>query len=214
MKLTFLLILAILSYSIEDRTCTAYSSISKSKYLTITPGNRYDCVYLDTIDFNSDTKEIEIYATVYNWRFTENFIYYGFTNNLVSSDKYPVLYTTKFNDYSSYSSSNSYYYNNYRYYDDFTYYFKIPKQTERYLYLSVPYSTTYLNWGYKVEIGVSSGLAIWAIILIIIAAIAVIAGIIVTIICCRRRRYGGYIAPVSGPIAPYSPVISPNPNVY
>ena len=38
-------------------------------------------------------------------------------------------------------------------------------------------------------------------------------GIITTIICCRRRRYS-YIAPVSGPIAPYSPLVSPYPNVY
>ena len=142
MKLIFLLILAILSYSIEERTCTVYGSISKSNYLTIKPDNKYYCVYLDTNDFDSNTKEIEIYATVYNGRFTETFMYYGFTNNIVSSDKYAVLYVTKYNDYSSYSSSNSYYYNNYRYYDDFTYYFKIPKQTERYLYLSVPYSTT------------------------------------------------------------------------
>ena len=214
MKLIFLLILAILSYSIEERTCTVYGSISKSNYLTIKPDNKYYCVYLDTNDFDSNTKEIEIYATVYNGRFTETFMYYGFTNNIVSSDKYAVLNTFKYNDYSSYSSSDYYSYNGYRYYDDYTYYFKIPKNYGRYLYISVPDSINYVGGGYKVEIGVSSGLAVWVIIVIIIAAIAVIAGIIVTIICCRRRRYGGYIAPVSGPIAPLSPMISPNPNVY
>ena len=203
-----------MSYSIEERTCTVYGSISKSNYLTIKPDNKYYCVYLDTNDFDSNTKEIEIYATVYNGRFTETLMYYGYTNNLVSPNKYAVLDTYKYNDYSSYSSSDYYSYNGYRYYEDYTYYFKIPKNYGRYLYISVPESINYVGGGYKVEIGVSSGLAVWVIIVIIIAAIAVIAGIIVTIICCRRRRYGGYIAPVSGPIAPLSPMSSPNPNVY
>jgi len=50
-----------LSYSTEERTCKIYGSITKSNYLTIKPDNKYYCVYLDTNDFDSNTKEIEIY---------------------------------------------------------------------------------------------------------------------------------------------------------
>ena len=130
-------------------------------------------------------------------------MYYEYSDSLVSTI---VLSSYKRYDYSSYSS----YYNGY--YDDFTYYFKIPKKNYRYLYLSILPSYSYSR-NDKVEIGVS-GLAVWIIAVIVVAAIIIIGGIITTIICCRRRKYRGYIAPVSGPIAPYSSMASPYPNVY
>ena len=203
MKLIFLLILAFLKYSIEATQWTRVGYISKSHSYTSKTNSASSCVYLDTNEFSSDISYIEIYVTTYNGRFTTQYMYYEYSNSLVSSI---VLSKNKYYDYSSYSS----YYNDY--YDDFTYYFKIPKRNYRYLYLSI-LPTYYWGWNSRVEIGVSSGLAVWIIAVIVVGAIIIIGGIITTIICCRRRRYS-YIAPVSGPIAPYSPVASPYPNVY
>ena len=202
MKLIFLLILAFLKYSIEATQWTRVGYISKSHSYTSKTNSASSCVYLDTNEFSSDINYIEIYVTTYNGRFTTQYMYYEYSNSLVSSI---VLSNPKYYDYSSYSS----YYNDY--YDDFTYYFKIPKRNYRYLYLSI-LPTYYWGWNSRVEIGVSSGLAVWIIAVIVVAAIIIIGGIITTIICCRRRRYS-YIAPVSGPIAPYSPM-APYPNVY
>ena len=202
MKLIFLLILAFLKYSIEATQWERVGYISKSQSYTLRTNSASSCVYLDTNEFSSDISYIEIYVTTYNGRFTTQYMYYEYSNSLVSSI---VLSNPKYYDYSSYSSYD------YGYYDDFTYYFKIPKRNYRYLYLSI-LPTYYWGWNSRVEIGVSSGLAVWIIAVIVVAAIIIIGGIITTIICCRRRRYS-YIAPVSGPIAPYSPM-APYPNVY
>ena len=218
MKLIFLLILPILNCETVYTICKIYASISKTSYKTIYPdytsSSNSICVYLDTNEFNSDDKYIEIYTTVYNGRFIRSDIYYDSTNIQPYYNQELSLTKKTGYDYSSYSSSNSYTYNSYHFYEDFTYYFKILKPNNRYLILHVPNSENYF-WrsGYRVEIGVSSGLAVWIIIIIVVAAIIIISGIITTIICCRRRRYS-YIAPVSGPIAPYSPLVSPYPNVY
>ena len=201
MKLIFLLILAFLKYSIEATQWERVGYISKSHSYTSKTNSPSSCVYLDTNEFSPDISYIEIYVTTYNGRFTTQDMYYEYSNSLVSSI---VLSTPKHYDYSSYSSYD------YGYYDDFTYYFKIPKRNHRYLYLSILPTD---GWNSRVEIGVSSGLAVWIIAVIVVAAIIIIGGIITTIICCRRRRYS-YIAPVSGPIAPYSPMASPYPNVY
>ena len=203
MKLIFLLILAFLKYSIEATQWERVGYISKSQSYTLRTNSASSCVYLDTNEFSSDISYIEIYVTTYNGRFTTQDMYYEYSDSVVSTID---LSSYKRYDYSSYSS----YYNDY--YDDFTYYFKIPKRNYRYLYLSI-LRTYYWGWNSRVEIGVSSGLAVWIIAVIVVAAIIIIGGIITTIICCRRRRYS-YIAPVSGPIAPYSPMASPYPNVY
>ena len=204
MKLIFLLILAFLKYSIEATQWTRVGYISKSHSYT-SRTNSYSlssCVYLEPNEFSPDISYIEIYVTTYNGRFITQDMYYEYSDSLVSTID---LSSYKRYDYSSYSS----YYNGY--YDDFTYYFKIPKRNHRYLYLSILPTD---GWNSRVEIGVSSGLAVWIIAVIVVAAIIIIGGIITTIICCRRRRYS-YIAPVSGPIAPpYSPMTSPYPNVY
>ena len=178
MKLIFLLILAFLKYSIEATQWERVGYISKSQSYTLRTNSASSCVYLDTNEFSSDISYIEIYVTTYNGRFTTQYMYYEYSNSLVSSI---VLSNNKYYDYSSYSS----YYNDY--YDDFTYYFKIPKRNYRYLYLSI-LPTYYWGWNSRVEIGVSSGLAVWIIAVIVVAAIIIIGVIIATIICCRRRR--------------------------
>ena len=173
MKLIFLLILAFLKYSIEATQWERVGYISKSQSYTLRTNSASSCVYLDTNEFSSDISYIEIYVTTYNGRFTTQYMYYEYSNSLVSSI---VLSNNKYYDYSSYSS----YYNDY--YDDFTYYFKIPKRNYRYLYLSI-LPTYYWGWNSRVEIGVSSGLAVWIIAVIVVAAIIIIGGIITTIIC-------------------------------
>ena len=201
MKLIFLLILAFLKYSIEATQWERVGYITKTKSFTLRTYSLSSCVYLEPNEFSPDISYIEIYVTTYNGRFITQDMYYEYSDSLVSTI---VLNNYERYDYSSYSS----YHNDY--YDDFTYYFKIPKRNHRYLYLSILPSD---GWNSRVEIGVSSGLAVWIIAVIVVAAIIIIGGIITTIICCRRRRYS-YIAPVSGPIAPYSPMASPYPNVY
>ena len=204
MKLIFFLILAFLSFSIEYKKYYVYGSITKTKSLTITQFKNNYCVYLDTNEFDSDIKNIEIYITIYNGKFTENEMYYESTNTPPYTGQSKELYNNIPFDHSSYST---YYYN---YYDDFTYYFKIPKPIEKYLYISV-LSSTYLDWGYKIEIGVSGGLALWMLLLIIAAAI-ILLGVIIGIIICiirKRHKHKSYISNVLDKAANYEQPIIP-----
>ena len=183
MKLIFLLFLSILSYSIEENIFNVYGKITKTEPLTITQSSNSHCVFLDTNEFGSNTKNIEIYATAYNGAFTDFYMYYKYTNTQPTVNQNVALSSSARYD----SSSGSNYY--YDFYDDFTFYFKIPKSTERYLYLSIPYLTPHFGCSYKVEIGVSKEFPLWALIIIIIVSSAIIiGGIIATIFFIRKRR--------------------------
>ena len=195
MKLLFFLILIFLKSSIEYKTCKIYDSITKTKSLTITPGNNQYCVFLDTNEFSSNIETIEIYIIYSSDRIFENYIYYDLDNYKPNVGETVSVHSFKYYDYYSYSN----YFNEYK--EDITNYFKIPKLTSRYMILSIPKSSDYLYRDDKVKIGVSNvpTFETWKIILIVVSAIIIISITIIAIICIRIKRSDSNISPLNIP---------------
>ena len=133
MKLIFILIFGFFCLS-DEKICSFLGKIAKKETITIT--NSYSYVYIDTLEFPHES-EIIIATTVYNGYFIrENRLYYGEGDGLPSTI---VLNKTEISYMSSSSSvSHNYDWNNQReIYLHYTNYFKIPKPTQRYLYISM-----------------------------------------------------------------------------
>ena len=177
MKLTFYIILIIffLISQIQCKNFTVFGSISKNKSITITSSNTDYCVYIDTNEFAQDIKEIKIFVTVYGGHTTESYMYYDSNKSKLNNGKNITLNKSKYFDNSYYVVLNDIYFK------EITHYFKIPKPSERYLYLSAPYYKPYWVSKFKVKIGVSSGIPEWIIITILIGVLAFV-GIIIKII--------------------------------
>ena len=203
MKLMLLLILGVLNLSLQ-RQCKIYDRISKSDYETTYSHD--GGVYIDTYDFDGDDY-IKIYVTAYNGYIEDSYIYYDGSNSEPQKNTYYDVY--EYVSYDSYSYSSSYTYSYpYYYYNYYTYYYKIPKPSERYLLIAIP---TY--YGSSVEIGHSSGFAVWIIVVIVIVVIAIAVGIIIYFII--RKKAKSYVAPVPNP-GYYPPVnaYATNPSPY
>ena len=189
MKLIFLLIIGLLQSSFGKK-CDVLGRISKS-YSQTTSSKNY-CVYIDTYDFEKET-EIGIKVTVYEGYFEESIMYHIGDNDIPS-----VLYPTYYESYYS-SSYSGYDYGYYTYYDRYTYYFKIPKPSERYLFVSIP--DFYIRYYGYVEIEIEDPFPVWAIILIVLGVIVFIAIIIIVIIYfIRKSRKISTMLPISQPV--------------
>ena len=217
MKLTFYIILIIffLISQIQCKNFTVFGSITKNKSITITSSNTDYCVYIDTNDFPQDIKEIKIFVTVYGGDYTESYVYYDSKNSKLNNGQSLDLNKSKYFDSSYYVVLNDIYFK------EITHYFIIPKPSERYLYLSVPYYKPYWGRKFEVKIGVSSGIPEWIIITILIGVLAFI-GIIIKIIYGARikrikdkihERYDEFDFNQSdAPNATYTPMQTLNPS--
>ena len=163
MKLIFLIILFSFILSQEVRDFNVIGYLTKDQKKTTTSNGM--CVYLDTYVVD-DYSDIEIFITVNNGNIYEDFIYYGETS------EEPILFSpvtlTKALSFSSKKED--------------TYYFKLPYPNERYFYLSFP-----IFMGTSAQIGVYTGIPVWAIVLILLAIVALIF-IIIIIFVIRHRR--------------------------
>ena len=202
MKIIFILILGFFCLS-NEKICSFLGKIAKKETIT----NSYSYVYIDTLEFPHES-EIIIATTVYNGYFIrENRLYYGEGDSLPSTI---VLNKTK-SSYMSSSSSSGY---NYDWstlkeiYSHYTNYFKIPKPSQRYLYVSM--SEFSGSYG---EIKISEGFPVWAIVVIIIVVVIIITAIIIAIIKhIKKRRRMNYIPPISPSSNDYAPPVSTYPN--
>ena len=199
MKLIFLLVLSFF-YLSESVQFHVQDYITKDKSFSSSYISNFFCVYLDTNEFDADVDEIRIYATVYDGNFYKDAVMY-----YEETDITPIRGTNvNLTSYKiSYESSYSGFENSYHY-SEYTKYFYIPRKHGRYLYISFP---NYI--AYSIEIGVSHGLPIWAIVLIVFGVIIVIGIIIVAFICFRRKRNPNYYSPTTNnvfqpPVATYA----------
>ena len=186
MKLIFLLIIGLLQLSVGKK-CDVLGSLYKKNPLTITSNNY--CVYIDTYDFETE-KEIGIKVSICGGHFGESRMYYVGNNNIPS-----VSYPTDYEDYYSESYGSCGYYADS---ESLIYHFKIPKPSERYLFVSIPdfYKEDYYD--FLVEIEIEEPFPVWAIILIVFGAIVFIAIIIIVIIYfIRKSRKQSAILPTS-----------------
>ena len=204
MKLIIILIFGFLCLS-KEKMYSLLGKITKKESKTTT--NSYNYVYIDTLEF-PDESEIIVATTVYSGYFKrEHLLYYGEGETLPSSIE---LNKTK-SSYMSSSSSSGY---NYDWstlkeiYSHYTNYFKIPKPSQRYLYVSM--SEFSGSYG---EIKISEGFPVWAIVVIIIVVVIIITAIIIAIIkhIIKRRRMN-YIPPISPSSNDYAPPVSTYPN--
>ena len=203
MKIIFILIFGFFCLS-DEKICSFLGKIAKKETITIT--NSYSYVYIDTLEFPHES-EIIIATTVYNGYFIrENRLYYGEGDSLPSTI---VLNKTEISYMSSSSSvSHNYDWNNQReIYLHYTNYFKIPKPTQRYLYVSM--SEFAGSYG---EIEISEGFPVWAIIVIIIGGVLIFTAIIIGIIRGIRRSRMNYFPPITPSIINYTPPVSNYPN--
>ena len=207
MKLIFLLVLSFFCLS-ESVEFYVQDYITKDKSFSSSYISNYFCVYLDTNEFDADVDEIRIYATVYDGYFYQNAVmYYEETDNTPIKGSTVDLTSYKISYESSYSGSEYSY-------SEYTIYFYIPRKHGRYLYISFP------NYNaHSIEIGVSHGLPIWAIVLIVFGVIIVIGIIIVAVICFRRKRNPNYYSPTTNnafqpPVATYAQPEPAYPSTY
>ena len=209
MKIIIILIIGFI-YLSNEKKCDLLGKISKTKSQTTKSKNYY--VYLETSEF-PDESEIIIATTVYDGYFTESKLYYGEGDTLPS---YIYLNKSK-SSYMSSSSRSGYNYdwtNHREIYNHYSSYYKIPKPTQRYLYLSInDFKGSY------VEIEISSGFPVWAIVLLVILGVIIVAVILIIIIKFIKRKRVNYIPPSNNYYSPQvntytnnPPVNYPNPN--
>ena len=123
-------------YSINNKTYTVLGELSKYKNETFDPNEKGKSwvLYIKTEDFSKDT-HINFKVTLTNGNFKHGYMNYGSYNETFGNGKEITL-----SDFVFYSDSSPKYSSSFSspIYKEITYYFKIPKPSNKYLYVAPP----------------------------------------------------------------------------